>query len=204
MTKIYIVRHTQTIGNIEKRLTGRCDYELTEEGKKYVEYLTDRFKGVKIDKIYSSTSGRAIKTVLPIANMNNIKIIENEDLLEMYFGIYDGWKWEEVNKVNPKIHELQVKTNEIMAIPEQETTNEVADRMYNCIYKLAKENENKTIMIASHGVAIEAFLRRITGEPFSIKREQYSQKNTCVNELEFDFETNKFKILKLNNISHLM
>lgn len=203
MTKIYIVRHTQTIGNIEKRLTGRCDYELTEEGKKYVEYLTDRFKGVKIDKIYSSTSGRAIKTVLPIANMNNIKIIENEDLLEMYFGIYDGWKWEEVNKVNPKIHELQVKTNEIMTIPKQETMNEVADRMYNCIYKIAKENENKTIMIASHGVAIEAFLRRITGEPFSIKREQYSQKNTCVNELEFDFATNKFKILKLNDISHL-
>lgn len=203
MTKIYIVRHTQTIGNIEKRLTGRCDYELTEEGKKYVEYLTDRFKGVKIDKIYSSTSGRAIKTVLPIANMNNIKIIENEDLLEMYFGIYDGWKWEEVNKVNPKIHELQVETNEIMTIPKQETMNEVADRMYNCIYKIAKENENKTIMIASHGVAIEAFLRRITGEPFSIKREQYSQKNTCVNELEFDFATNKFKILKLNDISHL-
>lgn len=203
MTKIYIVRHTQTIGNIEKRLTGRCDYELTEEGKKYVEYLTDRFKGVKIDKIYSSTSGRAIKTVLPIANMNNIKIIENEDLLEMYFGIYDGWKWEEVNKINPKIHELQVETNEIMTIPKQETMNEVADRMYNCIYKIAKENENKTIMIASHGVAIEAFLRRITGEPFSIKREQYSQKNTCVNELEFDFATNKFKILKLNDISHL-
>ena len=30
-TKIYIVRHTETVGNVEERLTGRQDYELTEK-----------------------------------------------------------------------------------------------------------------------------------------------------------------------------
>ena len=28
-TKIYLVRHTQTTGNVERRLTGRNDFELT-------------------------------------------------------------------------------------------------------------------------------------------------------------------------------
>ena len=36
-TKLFVVRHTETIGNIEKRLTGRKDYELTERGKELVE-----------------------------------------------------------------------------------------------------------------------------------------------------------------------
>ena len=26
-TRVFIVRHTETIGNVEKRLTGRQDYE---------------------------------------------------------------------------------------------------------------------------------------------------------------------------------
>ena len=73
VTKIYIVRHTQTVGNVEKRLTGRKDYEVTEEGKKYIELLTERLKNTKFDKIYSSISGRAIKTVEPIAKLNHFK-----------------------------------------------------------------------------------------------------------------------------------
>lgn len=39
-TILYLVRHTQTIGNVEKRLTGREDYELTFEGKMFVDKLT--------------------------------------------------------------------------------------------------------------------------------------------------------------------
>lgn len=35
-TKLFVVRHTETIGNIKKRLTGRKDYELTERGKEIV------------------------------------------------------------------------------------------------------------------------------------------------------------------------
>ena len=32
-TTIYLIRHTQTIGNIERRLTGRKDYDITADGK---------------------------------------------------------------------------------------------------------------------------------------------------------------------------
>ena len=32
-TRIFIVRHTETVGNIEKRLTGRQDYALTKKEK---------------------------------------------------------------------------------------------------------------------------------------------------------------------------
>ena len=49
-TKLYIVRHTQTIGNIEKRLTGRKDYDLTEEGKKYNKYLTKRLEDITLER----------------------------------------------------------------------------------------------------------------------------------------------------------
>lgn len=202
-SKIYIVRHTQTIGNIEHRLTGRCDYELTKEGIEFVEKLTESLKDVKFDKVYASTSKRTSKTIQKLANLNNLSIIELEELCEMYFGIYDGMKWDDVNKINPEIKATQNRINRIEGIPNQEDMNDVATRMDKIITKIAKENLGKNILICSHGVAIESFLRNITKIPFSDCREQYSQKNTSINIVEYDDKKEQFEILKLNDKEHL-
>lgn len=200
-TRIFIVRHTETIGNIEKRLTGRKDYDITENGKNLIYKLTQELKNVKFDKIYSSTSKRAISTVEPLAILNKIHIEEKEDLCEMYFGIYDGWKWEDVNKIQPEVKQEQIRINEIKGIPEQETMEQVAERMYQCITEIASSNIGKTILISSHGVAIEAFLRKILKKPFREDRETFCQHNVAINELEF--ENNNYNIIQLSNVEYL-
>ncbi len=200
-TKIFIVRHTETVGNIEKRLTGRQDYEITDRGNQLINQLTNKLKNIKFDKMYASTAGRAIKTIEPLAEINKLNVEQVEDLCEMYFGIYDGWKWEEVNKIHPEIKQNQNKTNEISGIPKQETTEQVAERMYNCILKLVRKNIGRTILISSHGVAIEAFLRKIANIPFCDEREKFCQYNVAINEL--DFENDVFHILQLANTEYL-
>ena len=142
--------------------------------------------------------------VQKIADINNLQIEQDENLCEMYFGIYDGWKWEDVNNVNPTIKQNQIKVNEIMGIPDQETTKQVEERMTNAITRIARENKGKTILICSHGVAIESFIRGITKQPFNINIEKNSQKNTSVNIINYDFEKNEYEIELLNDISHLM
>ena len=200
-TRIFIVRHTETVGNIEKRLTGRQDYEVTLRGEKLIQKLTSELSNIKFDKIYSSTSGRAIKTVENLAKLNNLEIETKEDLCEMYFGKYDGWKWEDVNRIQPEIKQRQNEINEISGIEDQETMEHVADRMDKCIRDIVQANIGKTILISSHGVAIEAFLRKISGIPFSQEREKFCQYNVAINELEY--ENDKFKVIQLANIDYL-
>ena len=200
-TRIFIVRHTETVGNIEKRLTGRQDYEVTLRGEKLIQKLTSELSNIKFDKIYSSTSGRAIKTVENLAKLNNLVIETQEDLCEMYFGKYDGWKWEDVNRIQPEIKQRQNEINEISGIEEQETMKYVADRMDKCIRDIVQANIGKTILISSHGVAIEAFLRKISGIPFNQEREKFCQYNVAINELEY--ENDKFKVIQLANIDYL-
>ena len=202
-TQIYLIRHSQTTGNTEKRLAGRTDFVITPEGQKYIDLLTSKLKKVHFDVAYSSTSKRTYNTILKLAQINNLRIIEDEQLCEMSFGIYDGMTWEEVNKINPQIDVLHKQTNEIMMIPNQESSFEVADRMYNEILKIAMKNIGKTILICSHGVAIEAFLRKISGVPFTEKVQEYSQKNTAINILKFHNESKTFELIKLNDYSHL-
>ena len=200
-TRLFIVRHTETIGNVEKRLTGRQDYEITERGQVLIQKLTKELEKIKFDRAYSSTSGRAIKTIEPIAKKQNLKIEESDELCEMYFGIYDGWKWEDVNKIQPEIKQKQNEINEIIGIPKQESMEETANRMYNYVLKISKENEGKTILISSHGVAIEAFLRKIENIKFKYERKKFCQHNVAINELEY--ENNKFKIIRLADIDYL-
>ena len=200
-TRIFIIRHTETVGNIEKRLTGRQDYEVTPRGEKLIQKLTTELSNIKFDKIYSSTSGRAIKTVENLAELNNLEIETKEDLCEMYFGKYDGWKWEDVNRIQPEIKQRQNEINEISGIEDQETMKHVADRMDKCIRNIVQANIGKTILISSHGVAIEAFLRKISGIPFNQEREKFCQYNVAINELEY--ENDKFKIIQLANIDYL-
>ncbi len=200
-TRVFIVRHTETIGNVEKRLTGRQDYEITERGQVLIQKLTKELEKIKFDRAYSSTSRRAIKTIEPIVEKQNLKIEESDELCEMYFGIYDGWKWEDVNKIQPEIKQTQNEINEIVGIPGQECMEETAKRMYNYIFKIVKENEGKTILISSHGVAIEAFLRKIENIKFRYEREKFCQYNVAINELEF--KNDKFKIIRLADINYL-
>lgn len=202
-TKIYLVRHTQTVGNIEKRLSGRTDFELTLDGKKYVEKLTNRLKNIKFDKAYSSISGRAVKTIEPICKLQGLEIEKTDKLCEMDFGIYDGLKWEEVNKINPKIKQTQDEINEIAGIPDQESTEEVANRMFSFIRTVSIQNAGKVILMSSHGVAIEAFIRKVNHEKFSENKEANSQKNTAINIIEYDIEKDNFEVILLNDLSHL-
>lgn len=203
ITKIYLIRHTQTIGNVEKRLTGRCDYDVTPTGQMYIDKITQKLSNIKFDVAFASTSKRTSKTIAKLAEMNNLKIIELEELCEMNFGIFDGKKWEEVNQIDPGIDKLHNETNEIMCIPEQESTADVECRMNNIMLKIAENNIGKNILVCSHGVAIEAFLRSITKVPFIEKREEYSQKNTSLNVILYDNENKKFTIEILNSLEHL-
>ena len=203
MTNIYLIRHAQSVGNVERRLTGRIDYPLTDEGSNQVKKLTNTLKNIHFDVAYSSPLSRAVETIKPLAELNNLSINKDNNLSEMYFGIYDGYKWDEVNKIDLSISDNRIKTNEISGIPNQENIKQVEDRMYKVISGITNNNKGKTILMASHGVAIEAFLRRITGEPFSVNKQEYSQKNTSINIVQYDEENNKFEIKLLNDLGHL-
>ena len=64
-TRIFIVRHTETIGNVEKRLAGIKDYEITENGEKLIDKLTRELRNIKFDKIYITPIRMAMSTKNP-------------------------------------------------------------------------------------------------------------------------------------------
>ncbi|MCR5145363.1 MAG: histidine phosphatase family protein [Lachnospiraceae bacterium] len=90
--ELYIVRHGQTDWNKMDRLQGLTDIELNANGRQVAIELGDKLEneGVEFDAIYSSPLIRAYETASLIRGRQNIRIIKDERLHEIGFGVDEG------------------------------------------------------------------------------------------------------------------
>ena len=49
MTSIYLVRHCQAQGNVNRVFQGRIDSEMSEEGRRQLDRLAERFRRIPLD-----------------------------------------------------------------------------------------------------------------------------------------------------------
>ena len=158
-TIIYLTRHGQTLWNIDKRLQGRGNSPLTEDGIERAKELRDRIKGMNIDVIYSSPIERALNTANIIKGDKNIEVITDDGLMEMCFGDYEGRRTDEVMKENPSWDiGLIMKGNTILSAPNGENLAEVRDRVSKTMDRIIEENRGKTILIVAHGITLKALM----------------------------------------------
>jgi probable phosphoglycerate mutase len=93
---IYLLRHGQTVWNVEERYQGQLDSPLTEWGKEQAELNAlklQKYIDIKKVKFFSSPLGRAKVTAEIIAKSNGLessKIILEEDIQEFNYGIFEG------------------------------------------------------------------------------------------------------------------
>ena len=88
--KLYVALHGQTAWNAERRICGRTDLELTEEGKKQAVVLAEQVAGKGIARILVSPLRRAQQTAGFIAEKLNLPLETEPRLIEQGYGIYEG------------------------------------------------------------------------------------------------------------------
>lgn len=199
-TKIFLIRNAECERNTNNILGESKNYKITDYGKRTIDILTEYFKKEMIYNIYSSESTMCLETVEKIAEELNIEIKKEQDLREKFFGIYDGKKWEEVIEEVPELKKFRKKKIEILGIPGQESTKQVEDRMLSVMEKIAEENLGQNVLVVSHGVAIETFLRVVVGIPYSEEKDKYFQKNAAINLVVYDDEFEVFEVKEVAKI----
>ncbi len=87
---LYIMRHGKTDWNAERRLQGRTDIPINDDGRVMAEEASELYKDVNFDVCYSSPLIRAKETAEILLRGRNVPIITDERLVEMCFGVYEG------------------------------------------------------------------------------------------------------------------
>ena len=103
MNNLILIRHGQSIWNLEKRFTGWMDVDLTDNGKSEARYAGQLIKesNIKFDIYFTSVQKRAINTleiILDILNKQNSEIKKAWELNEGHYGALTGLNKDEMIK----------------------------------------------------------------------------------------------------------
>lgn len=203
-TKIILVRHAESEGNIQNRLSGRTNFNLTPKGLWQIEKLADELEKEHIEIIYSSPLKRAYITAQGIAKKQGLKNINiQDDLIEMDFGKCDGLSWDEIDEKYPNVRiDWKQTYNYPINIPDQEDFLKFQERFYNTIKSIANKNLGKTICIVTHGTAIRSFMALLN----NVKVQNLNTIN-CIHNAAFcilEYENNKFNVLNEEYNKHVL
>ena len=189
MSYLILVRHGQSVWNLEKKFTGWVDVDLTENGKSEAKKagLLIKSNNIDIDIYYSSFQLRAKNTLKLIKETLDDKKLSKAawQLNERHYGALTGLNKDEMkvklgeekvhqfrrswdlrpdplDKKNP-YHPINIDTYKsipINQIPDTESLKDTYERVLN-FYE--KEIENKisknNILISAHGNSIRALCK---------------------------------------------
>ena len=201
MSFLILVRHGQSVWNLEKRFTGWVDVDLTAQGKAEAEKagVLIKERNIEIDFYYSSLQLRANNTLKIIQKILNDEkdFIKTWQLNERHYGALTGlnkiemikkigedkihkfrrsWdiKPEALSKESP-FHPLNIETYKEMpkeAIPDTESLKDTYERVVNFFQEEIKAKLTaNNILISAHGNSIRALCKNL----FNLDNEQISK-----------------------------
>jgi len=149
---IYIARHGETTWNVEGRIQGRSDPDLSPKGYAQRLGLLEQLKGRPLSTIYTSTLRRSFLTAEPIANHLGLPVLRQPELDEIAFGILEEkllFKFDEESKSEWERFKNHRFTYHI---PGGENYTDVANRIKPFIEKTLRNHEGQEILIVGHRV----------------------------------------------------
>ncbi len=169
-TKLIIIRHGETLWNVEGKKQGQLDSPLTALGIKQAKALAQRLTEESFTVLYASDLGRAYKTAEYIAARTNHKISPERELRERNFGIFQGLTNKQIkNKYSAEYHSHLTDTVNYV-IPEGESLRQFYERNTACLENLTARHAGEIIAVVTHGGIIDGWFRYIFDLPLETVR----------------------------------
>ncbi|MET9968534.1 histidine phosphatase family protein [Streptomyces sp. NPDC006356] len=166
--RVILLRHGQTLWNVERRFQGTTDVALTEAGLAQARRAARLLAGLKPDAIIASDLRRAAHTAAELAALTALEVTHDEALRETYAGAWQGLTHDEI--IDRYGDEYAAwKRGEPVRRGGGELETEVADRAAPVVLRHAEKlPDNGTLVVVSHGGTIRTTIGRLIGlEPRS-------------------------------------
>lgn len=169
ITRLYLVRHGETLANREYRYIGTRDEPLSTHGEVQAHQLADALSALPIMAVYSSPLQRTYLTALPIAERHSLKVQRIDDLRECNFGQWEGLSRAEVLERSPEDRQryLEWEHNTSIAPPGGESFETLQQRVVAAVDKLAQSHPDQAIVLVSHVGPIKVLLGAALDAPLA-------------------------------------
>ncbi len=206
MTTFYCVRHGKTEFNQQHIFQGGlADSPLLPEGQKTAALAGEYLSDVTFDRAFVSPQKRAQDTAeILLANHTGelTEFMTIENLREMEFGEWDGLpeaNFEHLLEFQNLVHRPHLYNPTAFKGEDFET---LITRLKEVFTTLAKDYPNDTILIVSHGLALQAILKHFDNIPLADLRSGDFLGNTSISVVQVDPTTGEFDLTLWNDTTH--
>jgi probable phosphoglycerate mutase len=163
MTRFIILRHGETQWNIDSRIQGHSDSELTGAGRAQAEALARRMEREAFDVLLSSDLGRALATARIIAGRTRHALVADARFRERSFGVAEGLTYGELDHEYPEVFSKVRETDPDFAIPGGESRRQFYERVRSAFEGAAAEHAGRRVAVVAHGGVLASLYRLIHG-----------------------------------------
>ena len=170
MSALYVIRHGRTDWNTIKRIQGRTDTPLNEEGISMAGEAAKRYSSVHFDICFCSPLMRAKQTAQILLAGRDIPVEYDDRLKELSFGEYEGLEYPLLPEDHP-VRDAFRDPDNFHPAPGGETIRELLKRtgdfLEDKVYPLI--DEGKDVLIVGHGAmnsALTVNVKKLPVEKF--------------------------------------
>lgn len=182
---VLLVRHARTAWNHERRMLGRSDIPLDEEGRAQAAALAAWLAPVPLSRVASSPLSRAAQTAEALARPRGLEVELASGLVELDQGELDGQLSEELLTRHADFFEAWRRDPGATRVPGGETLGECQERAWSALEALLRDQPpGPPVVVVVHQMVLAALLCRALALPLR-DYGRFSQRNTAMNLLSW-------------------
>ena len=159
-TRLFLIRHGETLANRQFRYIGRRDDALSETGERQAAQLAEALAHLPINAVFSSPLRRASATAEAIAAPHQLQVHSAPELRECDFGAWEGLNHAEVLARGSEDAQLLSawERDATVAPPDGESFAAMQQRVHAYVEQLAETRAGQTLALVSHVGPIKVLL----------------------------------------------
>ena len=203
-TRLFLIRHGQSAGNVEGRFGGHGPTPLSKLGEEQAHLTARTLAREGITAIYSSDLHRAVQTAEALSKLIDIPVVTTSAFRERHVGVLEGLTFDESKASFPKDYYALVNRNIHHIITQGESYRQLLRRTTSELRLILSEHGGEKVAIFSHTGAICFITLHLMGAIHrTTKQTPWIVTSNCgINRFEFRGHRN-VRVLALNDTRHL-
>ncbi|MDR5682511.1 MAG: histidine phosphatase family protein [Armatimonadota bacterium] len=201
MTRVYLVRHGQTVWNLERRYQGQRESALTDFGREQMRRLAAALAAEPVRAVYTSPLQRCRWSAERIAAHHGLRPVVEPNLIELNHGLLDGLRIDEMEEHLGEVVRRWWRDPANVVIPQGEPLASARDRAYAAFRRILASHPNETVVVVAHGGVNKLILLTLLGAPLD-SYFRLQQHNGAINLVEYRDDVG-VRVVAINDTCYL-
>jgi broad specificity phosphatase PhoE len=156
VSRLILVRHAEPVDDAHGLCYGSLDFGISPAGHEHARRIATALEGIDYGAVYASPRRRARETAEPLALVQGLDVVIDDDVREIDFGDFEGRRYEEIEAAEPVLYREWMESPTTVRFPGGESYTDVSVRAVGAFERIRAAHS--CAVVVTHGGVIRAGL----------------------------------------------